>query len=86
MDLLSDSDSTINAHLINVNSNNSIFFFSYFFHSLDKKIFLFNYFLNLFFNFKQKSVTENAKGLTLLTAAIFIVGEVSGTGVLSLPL
>ena len=29
--------------------------------------------------------TQKLKGLTMFTAAVFIVGEMSGTGVLSLP-
>lgn len=32
-----------------------------------------------------KDSRETVKGLTILTAAVFIVGEMSGTGVLSLP-
>ncbi len=32
-----------------------------------------------------QSLENNMKGLTMFTAAVFIVGEMSGTGVLSLP-
>ena len=32
-----------------------------------------------------KGIENNVKGLTMFTAAVFIVGEMSGTGVLSLP-
>ncbi len=39
------------------------------------------YYLNPFyFNNYEKSLAQNLKGLSLLTAAIFIVGEMSGTG------
>lgn len=34
----------------------------------------------------QQNVEINVKGLTVFTAAVFIVGEMSGTGVLSLPI
>lgn len=32
-----------------------------------------------------KEQDVNLKGLTMFTAAVFIIGEMSGTGVLSLP-
>jgi hypothetical protein len=69
---MADTIDSINDSEFMTNSNTNL---------IQNVIYILFYFLNPFyFNNYEKSLAQNLKGLSLLTAAIFIVGEMSGTG------